>query len=137
MPGPEHVGRRYSAAATTVDAEGARAFAAALRGGDGGAGDREGVPPTFAAVYCLFPTLAQVFQDQDLGINLAGLIHGEQSFEWPFPVRVGDRVAGSAEIVSVEQKRGMTFVEIEVEAVREDGETVCRGRSLMIVRGGG
>ncbi len=94
------------------------------------------VPPTFAAVYCLAPTFAQLFTDAEVGIELAGLIHGEQAFEWPERVRPGDTVDAAAEIVSVEQKRGMTFVTLAVEAVRPaDGATVCRGRSMMIVRG--
>ena len=37
-----------------------------------------------------------------------------------------------------EDKRGMTFVTLAVEAVRPaDGAVVCKGRSMMIVRGGG
>jgi len=63
------------------------------------------VPPTFAAVYCLLPSLAEVLRDPELGIELAGLIHAEQSFEWPVPVRLGDVVAASAEIAAVESKR--------------------------------
>jgi len=93
------------------------------------------VPPTFAAVYCLAPTLLKMFTDTEVDINLAGLIHGEQSLEWPAPVRAGDVVDATAEIVSVEQKRGMTFVTVAVEAVRPaDAAVVCRGRSMMIVR---
>ena len=96
----------------------------------------EAVPPTYAAVYCLAPAFAQLFSDEQVGLNLAGLIHGEQSFEWPQRVAAGDTVDASAEIVAVEEKRGMTFVTLAVEATRQsDGATVCRARSLMIVRG--
>jgi acyl dehydratase len=92
------------------------------------------VPPTYAAVYCLFPTLYKLFADAEVGVNLAGLVHGEQSFEWPAPVHGGDVIDASAVITSVEDKRGMTFLTIDHEASRQDGETVCRGRSLMIIR---
>ena len=51
-----------------------------------------------------------------MGVNLAGLVHGEQSFEWPAPVRAGDVVDATAVIASVEEKRGMTFLGIEHEA---------------------
>jgi N-terminal half of MaoC dehydratase len=136
VPDPSHVGRRYSAPGQVVDPQRARVFAQAIAG-DGGTAEPDTVPPTFAAVYCMAPTLAQVFTDPEVGINLAGLIHGEQRFEWPSPVRPGDMVDASAEIIGVEQKRGMTFVSIAVEALRpSDGAVVCRGRSLMIVRGG-
>jgi len=111
-------------------------MADAISGADGG-GAAGAVPPTFAAVYCLAPTLAQLFTDPEVGINLAGLIHGEQRFEWPEPVHPGDIVDAEAEIVSVEEKRGMTFVGLDILATRQaDSAVVCRGRSLMIVRGG-
>lgn len=133
MPDQSHVGRRYEAAGQVVDAKGADAFARAIAGSDEVYSPGT-VPPTFAAVYCLFPTLYQLFGDAEVGVNLAGLVHGEQSFEWPNPVRGGDVVDATAVIASVEEKRGMTFLGIEHEARRQDGETVCRGRSLMIIR---
>ena len=93
------------------------------------------VSPTFAAVYCLGPTLAQLFMDPEVGIDLAGLIHGEQSFEWPAPVHPGDVIDATAEITSIDTKRGMTFVRLAMEAVRPaDHAVVCRATSLMIVR---
>jgi MaoC dehydratase-like protein len=135
VPDQSHVGRRYSAPGQMIDAGRARQMADAI-GGPDGAFEPGSVPPTFAAVYCLAPTLAQLFTDPEVGINLAGLIHGEQSFEWPAPVHPGDVVDAEAEIVSIEEKRGMTFVSLAVEGKRPaDGAVVCRGRSLMIVRG--
>ena len=136
MPDRSHIGRRYEASGQVIDADRADAFAAAIAGPDERAlGDA--VPPTYAAVYCLFPTLALLFTDPEVGVNLAGLIHGEQSFEWPEAVRPGDVVDSTAEIVDVEEKRGMTFLTLAVESKRPaDGAVVCRGRSLMIIRGG-
>jgi N-terminal half of MaoC dehydratase len=133
MPDQSHVGRRYQASGQVVDGGAAEAFARAIAGSD--AVYSPGVvPPTYAAFYCLFPTLYQLFGDTEVGVNLAGLVHGEQSFEWPSPVRGGDVIDATAVIASVEEKRGMTFLGIEHEAHRQDGETVCRGRSLMIIR---
>lgn len=135
MPDESHVGRRYEAPGQKVEAERAAAFARAVAGGDSVYAEGE-IPPTFAAVYCLFPTLGQLFGDAEVGINLAGLVHGEQSFRWPHPVRPGDVVDATAVIASVEEKRGMTFVGIDHAATNQDGDTVCEGRSLMIIRGG-
>jgi hypothetical protein len=134
VPDQSHVGRRYSAPGQRIAPESARAMARAIAGSDD-VNEPDVVPPTFAAVYCLGPTLAQLFTDPEVGIDLAGLIHGEQSFEWPEPVRPGDVVDATAEIVSVETKRAMTFVRLAMEAVRPaDGAVVCRATSLMIVR---
>ena len=133
MPDKGHVGRRYEAAGQVVDGSAAAAFAQAIAGSDEvfAAGT---VPPTYAAFYCLFPTLYQLFGDAEVGVNLAGLVHGEQSFEWPAPVRGGDVIDATAVIASVEEKRGMTFLGIDHEAHRQNGEVVCRGHSLMIIR---
>jgi acyl dehydratase len=133
VPDQSHVGRRYEASGQVVDGSAAEAFARAIGGSDE-VYSPEAVPPTYAASYCLFPTLFQLFGDAEVGVNLAGLVHGEQSFEWPTPVRAGDVIDAAAVIASVEEKRGMTFLGIEHEAKRQDGETVCRGRSLMIIR---
>ena len=135
MADQSHVGRTYDAPGQVVDGDRARAFAQAIAGTDLVA-ESEAVPPTFAAVYLLFPTLGQLFGDADLGVNLAGLIHGEQEFTFHRPVRAGDVVDASARIASVEDKRGMTFVGVELAGTR-DSEPVCSGRALLIIRGGG
>jgi len=135
MPDLSHVGRRYSAPGQRIDPGSATRMAAAIAGPDP-VREPDGVPPTFAAVYCLGPPLVQLFTDPEVGINLAGLIHGEQSFEWPVQVRPGDIVDSSAEITGIESRRGMTFVRLAMEAVRPaDQAVVCRGTALMIVRG--
>jgi acyl dehydratase len=109
-------------------------MAAAIAGPDPVA-EPDAVPPTFAAVYLLSPTFEQLFTDAEVGIDLAGLIHAEQSFEWPEPVRPGDVVDASTEITAVEEKRGMTFVRLAMEAARTvDRAVVCRGTALMVVR---
>ena len=133
MPDQSHVGRRYQAPGQLVDVGAAAAFGRAIAGPDE-VFEEGAVPPTFAAVYCLFPTLYQLFGDAEVGVNLAGLVHGEQAFEWPAPVRGGDVVDATATIAAVEDKRGMTFLSIDHEATRQDGAVVCRGRSLMIIR---
>jgi acyl dehydratase len=133
MPDKGHVGRRYEATGQVVDGSAAAAFAQAIAGTDE-AFSPGAVPPTYAAFYCLFPTLYQLFGDAEVGVNLAGLVHGEQSFEWPAPVRGGDVIDASAVIASVDEKRGMTFLGIDHEAHKQNGETVCRGHSLMIIR---
>ena len=134
MPDKSHVGRRYSAPGQRIDPDAARAMARAIAGADG-VREPDAVPPTFAAVYCLGPALAQLFGDAEVGIDLAGLIHGDQSFEWPAVLHPGDVVDATAEITSVDTRRGMTFVRLAMEAVRPaDQAVVCRATSLMIVR---
>jgi acyl dehydratase len=133
MPDESHVGRRYSAAGQQIEGERAKAFAHAIAGADPVA-EPGAVPPTYAAVYLMFPALGQIFGDAEVGLNLAGLIHGEQGFEFHQPVRPGDVVDSEAEITSVENKRGMVFVGVDMKATRQDGEPVCSGHALLISR---
>jgi len=119
-----------------VSAERVAEYASAVSGADE-VYSPGSVPPAFAAVYCLLPSLSAVLADAELGIEQAGLIHAEQSFEWPAPVRPGDVVEASAEVASVESKRGMTFVTLDLTATDQSGATVCRGRSLLLLRGAG
>jgi hypothetical protein len=136
VPDPSHVGRTYRALGQVIDGDRAAAFARAIAGEDP-VFEPGTVPPTYAAVYLLFPTLGQLFGDSEVGINLAGLIHGEQSFTFHDIVRPGDVVDSEARIASVEEKRGMTFVAVDLTARRPDGRPVCDGRALLIIRGGG
>lgn len=134
MPDISHVGRRYTAEGMVVDAEGAARFAAAVAGADAVAADLGEVPPTFAAVYCLFPGLGQIFLDPELGIRLEGMIHGEQSFDWHQPVHAGDTLDVAATIAAIEPKRGRQHITVELEAVRSgSGEKVLTGRALLLV----
>jgi hypothetical protein len=135
VPDQSHVGRLYTAPGQVIDGERAQQVAAAIAGPDA-APEPGSIPPTFAAVYCLAPTFAQLFTDPEVGVNLAGLIHGEQSFEWPNPVHAGDVVDASAEITAIDEKRGLTFITLAVEGLRRgDGAQVCRGTSRIIIRG--
>jgi acyl dehydratase len=134
VPDQSHIGRRYLAPGQQISSAAITKMAAAIAGPDPVA-EPDAIPPTFAAVYCLSPTFERLFADPEVGIDLAGLIHAEQSFEWPEPVRVGDVIDAVTEIVGVDSKRGMTFVRLATEAVRtEDRAVVCRGTALMIVR---
>jgi len=133
MPDSSHVGRSYRAEGQVVDGERAARFAQSIAGGDE-VFQPGTLPPTYAAVYMMFPALAQVFGDAEVGINLAGLIHGEQSFTFHEPVRAGDVLDCEATIASVDEKRGMTFVGVDMSASRESTR-LCSGRALLIIRG--
>ncbi|HET9050536.1 MAG TPA: MaoC family dehydratase N-terminal domain-containing protein [Candidatus Dormibacteraeota bacterium] len=134
MPDSSHVGRRYAAAGQVVDADRLRRFAAAIAGDDPVAADLGAVPPTFAAVYCLFPTLGSMFGDADLGIRLDGMVHAEQEFTWHAPVAPGDTLDSVATIAGVAEKRGRTFLTLHLETTRQETrETVLTGRTLLLL----
>jgi acyl dehydratase len=133
MPDATNVGRRYTAPGQVIEGDRAASFAKAIAGSDP-VTEPTAIPPTYAAVYLLFPALGQIFGDEEVGLNLAGLIHGEQSFAFHQPLKAGDVVDSEATIVSVDEKRGMVFVGVDMNATRQDGTPVCSGRALLISR---
>jgi acyl dehydratase len=87
-------------------------------------------PPAFAAVYALFAGGGAMAA---MGIAPSRLIHGEQSFSWTRPLRVGETVTAQGTIADVYNKRNLQFVEAEV-VVRDEGDTeVCRSTATILV----
>ncbi|MDQ6898514.1 MAG: MaoC family dehydratase N-terminal domain-containing protein [Candidatus Dormibacteraeota bacterium] len=99
-----------------------------------GADPSEGVPPTFAAVYALWATTPQLFQDEDAAVDFAQLLHAEQEFEWTRHPAVGETVVSQGRIVSDQHRRGMRFLGFET-SVSSGGEPICRSKALFIIRG--
>lgn len=117
----------------TIDGDRIGRYRAAV----GMAPDGREAPPTYAAVYCLLPVLSALFDDPALGLPLAGLIHSEQSFEWGIPVGAGDSLEAGGSISSVESKRGLVMVGVDLWARDDRGRSVCSGRSVLLMRSGG
>jgi MaoC dehydratase-like protein len=122
-------GREYPAVQVDIDADHVAAFAWAI-----GADPAEGVPPTYAAVYCLGATAPQLFGDEDAAIDFARLLHAEQEFAWERHPQVGDQVTSQARVSSDVSRRGLRFVTLETETKAEHGASLCRSRALFVIR---
>jgi N-terminal half of MaoC dehydratase len=122
-------GREYPPVQVDLDAEHVAAFAWAI-----GADPADGVPPTYAAVYCLGATAPQLFGDEDAAIDFARLLHAEQEFTWDHHPKVGDKVSSQARVLSDVSRRGLRFVTLETETTADDGEALCRSRALFVIR---
>lgn len=122
-------GRTYPAVDTEIESERVAAFARAI-----GADPRDGVPPTFAAVYSLGVTAPQLFGDEDAAVDFARLLHAEQEFEWTRHPHVGETVTSVGRVASDTSRRGMRFVNFETETTDASGAPVCRSRALFVIR---
>jgi hypothetical protein len=122
-------GREYEPVKVDLDAEHVAAFAWAI-----GADPADGVPPTYAAVYCLGATAPQLFGDEAAAIDFARLLHAEQEFTWERQPRPGDQVTSQARVSSDVSRRGMRFVTLETETKGADGTPLCRSRALFVIR---
>ncbi len=96
----------------------------------------EGVPPTYAAVYCLGATAPQLFGDSEAAIDFARLLHAQQEFVWERHPNVGDSVTSQATITADQSRRGIRFVTLETDSKNAEGAQLCHSRALFVIRSG-
>lgn len=91
-------------------------------------------PPTFLTVLN-FKYSPQIVFDQELGLNYAFVVHGEQEFEHKRPVYPGDRVVGKARIADIAARGKNEYLYVEAAIQTESGEVVSIARSTIVSRG--
>ena len=124
---PEHAGRSYPATPVyEVSAAKIAEFARAL-GDDNPAysGATAIAPPTFAAVITANAWEA-MFDDDDLGLALRRVVHGDQRFDFVRPLRAGDRVQATLTIDKVRSRGAADIISSSVLIATDDGEPICR-----------
>ena len=92
------------------------------------------------------PTFAITFRDetggaallQDLGVDIARVLHGEQEFELHRPLRPGETLLCRSKVVDIYEKAGrsgpMAFVVRETAVTDRMGEIVATLRGTTVVR---
>jgi acyl dehydratase len=72
----------------------------------------------------------------ELKLDLARVLHGEQSFVYRAPVVVGDTLTFSSRIASVTDKKGgaMTLIVVETAVTNQDGIHVADVSRTIVVR---
>jgi acyl dehydratase len=117
-----HVGRRYPPTAPyAISAAKIAEFARAL--GDDNpayAGASAIAPPTFAAVIAA-PAWQQMFDDPELELELAAIVHGDQRFDYREPLRAGDVVSATLTIDKVRERAGSEVISSSVVVNGADG----------------
>jgi acyl dehydratase len=96
--------------------------------------DDQVAPPTFVTAMQLM-TSGQVVLDQELGLNYALVVHGEQEYEWRRPVKVGDKLRATPRIADIYARGPNEFLVIEAVIKDESGGTVVVARSTLLSRG--
>lgn len=89
----------------------------------------EVAPPGFAAaaLFAVAPDLLAELYDHSV-------IHGEQTFTWERPLRIGTRLDVSGRVTRVRERGGVHFITFEMQAL-EGGDVVLTGKSLFLVSG--
>lgn len=98
------------------------------------------VPPTVSALVDHWRPGGALSTATAIGADLARILHGEASWEYHAPVRVGDELTATSsvsDVVTREGKRGgtMTMVMIETRFTRTDGTLVVVRNDTLIETG--
>ncbi|MFI8786786.1 MaoC family dehydratase N-terminal domain-containing protein [Streptomyces sp. NPDC055105] len=129
---PACAGRTYPPTGPyEVGREKIREFAAVL---GAPAGDGAVAPPTFPIVLSLH-VMKQILDDPDLGFDFARAVHRDQRFESVRPVRAGDRLTVTVEIVAAGTVDGNDVVTLRGHLREADGGApVCTTTSTLVSR---
>ncbi len=90
-------------------------------------------PPTFCVVFGA-RLIEPIFYNNELNLDLAMLVHGEQEFEFHEVVKHGDVITSTATITSVVNKEKLDVIAIELLSKNQHGRDVCRGIYTFVVR---
>jgi acyl dehydratase len=141
----KHVGHKFQAFTTTVEAGKIRLFCKAIgeenpihldEAAAKAAGYRTIVaPPTFiTAVTNDDPHKGGLLKLID--VDIGWILHGEQHYEYFAPIHVGDRLTCQQKVTDVYDKKGgaLWFVVSDIDVTGEGGKQVARARSITVVR---
>ena len=131
MTDPRWVGRSYQTAPFEVTEQSIRHYMAAV--GDGATNGDLVAPPTYAMVYG-FDAYWQLWTDQEVALDVAHLVHGEQRFTFERPVRPGDRITTTGRLTSINNRDDMDLVTFELNARDAQDRVVSGGTALFIIR---
>ena len=125
------VGRRYETQPFEVTEASIRAYREAV--GDAGRPEGLEAPPTYAMVYD-YDAYWQLWQDREVGMDVAHLVHGEQHFVFHRGVRPGDRIRASGRLSSVTRRGQMELVTYEIMSRDAQERPVSEATALFIIR---
>jgi len=137
------VGRKSKPARNVIEAGAIRRFAEAIGDPNPLWVDEEFARKTRQGGIVAPPTFAVSLQvgsnvREGLPIDLKKILHGEMEFEYVRPLRAGEVITCSAEIVDFYTKAGksgvMSFLVTETRGVDESGELVYKSRSTTVIR---
>lgn len=124
-------GRTYETQPFEVTEASIRAYMDAV--GDGASGALLEAPPTYAMVYG-YDAYWQLWRDQEVAMDVAHLVHGDQRFIFHRPVRPGDRIRTTGRLASVTVRGDLELVTFEANARDAQDRPVSESTSLFIIR---
>lgn len=91
-------------------------------------------PPMFGVVYS-GPAVAMSFFDEELNVNMARLVHGEQDMYFHGVVRPGDEIRSEGEISEIIEKETGEIYSVTVKSWNQRDELVLEAKYTFFIRG--
>lgn len=94
------------------------------------------IPPTYLFCLEMLDHEAPFAALDALGIDLARILHGEQTFHYRAPVTIGDRLTFVSSVTDVRQKKGgaLSLVDVTTRVTNQRGEPVADCVRVVVVR---
>lgn len=93
------------------------------------------IPPTFAIVIASGTPDDHPIFEPDFGMQYERVVHGEQEFVHHRPLRIGDEIRSSSEIVAITVAGRNELTRIQTQLLAADGEVVCTTYNTLVSRG--
>jgi acyl dehydratase len=94
------------------------------------------VPPTFGTVMG-FWALDKATQEAELGLPVAGMLHGEEDYTYLAPIYPGDVLSGAQRVASIIEKKGRTgsiqLITLETTYTNQIGQAVLQASTTIVV----
>jgi acyl dehydratase len=95
--------------------------------------------PTAPTMFMFWGNREKVSQVASLGINLAGILHGEEDYEYLAPIYPGDVLTGVMTLVDGKTRHGpggwsMDVLIFEINYTNQRGQSVLKARHMIIAR---
>lgn len=142
----KHIGHKFNAFTTTVEAGKIRLFCKAIGEEDPIYSDESAAKAAGYRAIPAPPTFLTAVTNDDpdkggllrlLNVDIGLILHGEQHYEYLAPVHVGDRITCQSQVMDIYDKKGgaLWFVVSETELKdAASGKPVAKARGVTVVR---
>lgn len=95
--------------------------------------------PTAPTMFTFWGNTHMVSQFVSLGINVMGILHGEEEYEYLAPINPGDILTGVMTLIDGKTRRGqdgssIDILKTETRYTNQNGQPVLNARQMIIIR---
>lgn len=98
------------------------------------AGHPQVIAPVTFPIVVAFQAMQALLSDNEVGLALHRVVHGQQRFAQSRPIRAGDVLRAELTVDSVRTMAGADVLSTRTEVATVDGETVCVASATLVHR---